>query len=148
MISYTDSQKWEKIIQKYPYFQNIYILIAKKNYSTTAIAQAAIRVSDRIYLKKKLSSSKKNTQNTLITQFLNHTTLKPSQTSTVPTKPVEDLTQKNTLWNDQFATITMAEIMKKQGYKNEARKIYEKLLLKFPQKKTYFQQKIKQIEKN
>ena len=49
-----------------------------------------------------------------------------------------DLTQESTVFHDDLVTETLAQILWKQGKLGRALAIYEKLLLKFPKKRTYF----------
>lgn len=48
--------------------------------------------------------------------------------------------------SDDFCTETLAQIYADQGYYEQAKRIYSKLLLKFPEKNTYFASLIGQIE--
>lgn len=63
----------------------------------------------------------------------------------LPTKQ-EDLSAPSTNENPQIATETLAIVYLKQGKKDKALDIYEKLCLKFPQKSSYFAKKILQIK--
>ncbi len=54
----------------------------------------------------------------------------------------EDLSVKSTYENPQLVTETLAHVYLKQGNKDKALDIYEKLCLKFPEKSSYFAQKI------
>lgn len=49
-----------------------------------------------------------------------------------------DLTQQSTAFHDDLATETLAQILGQQGKLQRALAIYEKLILKFPEKRTYF----------
>lgn len=70
-----------------------------------------------------------------------------------PIRPVEeqiesqDLTKRGqTVSNDGFATESFAKIWVKQGKKDKAIAIYEKLILKNPEKSEYFAQKIAELK--
>ena len=56
-----------------------------------------------------------------------------------------DLTQKSTAFHDDLATETLAKILWQQGKLQRALAIYKKLMLKFPEKKTYFASLIEEI---
>jgi tetratricopeptide (TPR) repeat protein len=57
-----------------------------------------------------------------------------------------DLTQHSTTFHDHLATETLAQILGQQGKLQRALAIYEKLILKFPEKKTYFANCIEQLK--
>lgn len=57
----------------------------------------------------------------------------------------EDLTA-NLFSNKKFISENLAKIQAKQGYTKEAIEIYEELMLKFPEKKTYFAEQIKNLK--
>ena len=48
--------------------------------------------------------------------------------------------------NEEFVTETLAEIHVRQGNYAKAIKIYERLMLNIPEKKTYFASRIKYIQ--
>ena len=58
-----------------------------------------------------------------------------------------DLTQESTTFHDDLATETLAQILRKQGRLQRALVIYEKLLLKFPKKRTYFATHIEALKR-
>ncbi len=58
----------------------------------------------------------------------------------------EDLSARSTSEDPQIATETLANVYLKQGNKEKALDIYEKLCLKFPQKSSYFAKKIIEIK--
>ena len=53
---------------------------------------------------------------------------------------------ENTQENNDFCTETLADIYATQGYKNKAIEIYEKLILKNPEKHIYFAAQIKRLK--
>jgi hypothetical protein len=58
----------------------------------------------------------------------------------------EDLSEASTKDNDNLVSETLAQIFHKQGKKDKALDIYEKLCLKYPEKSSYFAQKILAIK--
>ncbi len=60
----------------------------------------------------------------------------------------EDLTRRNTATIDGLATESLAKIMVKQGKTAKAIEIYEKLILKYPDKNAYFAGKIRELRGN
>ena len=57
-----------------------------------------------------------------------------------------DLAAGSTALQEDLVTENLAEIMVKQGKVHKARDLYQKLMLKYPEKKTYFAQKIEQLK--
>jgi len=68
----------------------------------------------------------------------------PTDSSTQ--EEVEDLSLRNQIALDDLATESFAEILAKQGKKDKAIGIYEKLILKMPEKKDYFAKKIQMLK--
>ena len=61
-------------------------------------------------------------------------------------RAIEDLSESSTHLADDVISETLAKLMLKQGRKDKAIDIYKKLIWKFPQKKTYFADQIKNIK--
>ncbi len=59
-----------------------------------------------------------------------------------------DLSAPSSAFQDDLVTENLAEIMLKQGKTDKAMDLYEKLVLKYPEKKAYFAQKIEQLKNN
>ncbi len=59
-----------------------------------------------------------------------------------------DLSEASGEMQDGVVTENLAEIMLKQGKEERAVDLYEKLMLKYPEKKAYFAEKINQLKKN
>lgn len=57
-----------------------------------------------------------------------------------------DLSAQSSAFQDDLVTENLAEIMLKQGKTDKAVSLYEKLMLKYPEKKAYFAQKIEQLK--
>ena len=60
----------------------------------------------------------------------------------------DDLSEKSTKLNLDLITEAYAKILVKQGKKNRAKEIYKKLMVKFPDKNTYFADLLKELEEN
>lgn len=61
-------------------------------------------------------------------------------------KDAPDLSAPSSAFQDDLVTENLAEIMLKQGKTDKAVGLYEKLMLKYPEKKAYFAQKIEQLK--
>ncbi len=61
-------------------------------------------------------------------------------------KNKENLAEPSTLVNDNLVSEPLANLLSRQGKKDEAREIYEKLILKFPDKSTYFADLIEKLK--
>jgi len=59
----------------------------------------------------------------------------------------KDLAKDSGKFSDELASENLAKIFIKQGKRKDAEKIYKKLIGKFPQKKTYFANKIEKLKK-
>ncbi len=59
---------------------------------------------------------------------------------------IEDLSLRNQMALEDFATESFAEILVKQGKTERAIAIYEKLILKIPEKRDYFAKKIEKLK--
>lgn len=60
----------------------------------------------------------------------------------------DDLSERSTKLNPSLITESYARILIKQGKKDRAKEIYKKLMVKFPDKNTYFADLIKELEEN
>ncbi len=63
-------------------------------------------------------------------------------------KKQDDLSEKSTTLNPALITESYANLLLKQGKKQKAKEIYKKLMVKFPDKNTYFADLIKELEEN
>jgi hypothetical protein len=58
----------------------------------------------------------------------------------------EDLSENSTILNIDLVSEPYAKLLVKQGKKSKAKEIYEKLMVKFPNKSSYFAELIKELE--
>jgi tetratricopeptide (TPR) repeat protein len=97
--------------------------------------------------KEPSSGSKHGRKMELIDNFLNNaghqTRIVPSENNSVPDK---DFSLKSVEENDDLMTETLANIHIKQGRYQKAIEIFERLRLKYPEKSTYFAQRIEEME--
>ena len=73
---------------------------------------------------------------------------KPKSLQEMPHEDAQvDLTRKSTTFHDGLATENLAQVLWQQGKLQRALVIYEKLMLKFPEKKTYFVTRIEALKR-
>lgn len=93
-----------------------------------------------------ITKQKSLTQLRLIQDFMQ----KDMQFKPQPAMPDEDfqrdLTQQSTAFHDDLATENLAQVLVQQGKIARALEIYDQLLLKFPEKKTYFVPLIEELK--
>ncbi len=90
------------------------------------------------------NNDKKTTNSDLIDKFIYSSPKK----LTPPSKgdPVEDISKNSIKEHEGFITDTLAKIYIKQGYYSKAIFAYEKLILKYPEKSSYFASQIEEIK--
>ena len=109
---------------------------ARKSTSRTSKSSKTTKTS------KKEDNDGEN-QHQLINEFIkNNPSFKPAQESSEQ----KDLSVDSTALPDDIATEYLAEIFLGQGKKDKALKIYNSLMLRFPEKKAYFAGRIKKIK--
>lgn len=98
--------------------------------------------------KKKILDEKKKEQIDIIRAFskkeIKLATLKEIEGQ----QKQDDLSEKSTKLNSGLITESYAKILVKQGKIQKAKEIYKKLMVKFPEKNTYFADLIKELEEN
>ncbi|MCU0399651.1 MAG: hypothetical protein MUE75_01385 [Algoriphagus sp.] len=96
--------------------------------------------------KREIVDSKKREQIDLIKAFskkdIKLATIKEIEAN----QNTENLADSSTKLNDNLVSETFAKILIKQGKKEMAKEIYEKLALKFPDKRTYFADLIQKLK--
>ena len=60
----------------------------------------------------------------------------------------KDLSSESVKLSDNIASENLATVFEKQGKKGKAIRIYEKLILKYPEKRTYFAGRIEELKRN
>ncbi len=203
-ISSDDLQGLQDLVQRYPYFQLAYALLAKTTRDRgapnvdKAVQTAAVYATDRGHLKAFLEgtlplatpapgamspplaleeqNSPQGETHDFVNDYIN-TIQKKAQRKITKTESLAqldsiqtflqngvcfkttslsissdaelqaDLTQKSTTFHDDLATETLAQILWQQGKLQRALAIYEKLVLRFPEKKTYFAALIEKLKR-
>ncbi|MCG8340696.1 MAG: hypothetical protein MI674_05515 [Cytophagales bacterium] len=94
--------------------------------------------------KKTINKQKSLAQIHIIEEFVRkNLRFTPASLKDLPSEDFQtDLAKESTTFHDELITENLAEIMSKQGKIQRAIEIYNKLLLKFPEKKAYFTSKI------
>ena len=81
----------------------------------------------------------------LIDNFINNSDSRERMTDKETTLK-GDISGKSSEEKEEFMTEAMADLFVQQKYYDKALNVYNKLILKFPQKKTYFAIQIKKVE--
>ncbi len=125
--------------------------VASESYHTEVSAQSPLLI-DYLHGIEPVSSERlgihQQKQNELINKFVNSDTnnvgrLRPNSPDNVA--EASDLSERSATYDGELVTENLAEIMLKQGKKGKAIKIYQQLMLKFPDKKAYFAEKIEKL---
>lgn len=166
------------LLNKYPYFQCLYVLLSQNVNKTYVLEKAAIYSNNRAWLKeivessvdlrseydryinslKRISVASIRDRNSLVS----NNKLGVSQVKIIesfidkiksrPISSIDDYTEKKDLAvsstdiDDYFVSEFYAVRMLKKGKKKLAISIYQKLILKMPEKKAYFMGIINKIE--
>jgi hypothetical protein len=148
-------EKLKELTEKYPYFSLAHVLylanlkkISDERFNNT-ISLTAAYAPDRKVLKElltaKFNAAKEISVDELIEKFIRE----EPRISKVTDKDLSDVNIKGEDVSPIYdiATETLAKVYLKQGEKTKAIKIYEQLILKFPEKSSYFAAQIKKIKK-
>lgn len=96
--------------------------------------------------KKEILDVRKKEQNDLIKAFSKKSIKLAISRENEDERKLADLSKKSTLFNDNLISESFAKLLVKQNKKDKAIEIYQKLILKFPNKTTYFASLIKELE--
>ena len=96
--------------------------------------------------KKEILDVRKKEQNDLIKAFSKKSIKLAISRENEDESKLADLSKKSTLFNDNLISESFAKLLVKQNKKDKAIEIYQKLILKFPNKTTYFASLIKELE--
>ena len=95
---------------------------------------------------KKNTPTKKSTQEKVINNFIKNNPEITRFNTKVNSDKTDDLSHTSGIENTSLISENLAKINLKQGNKSKAIKIYEQLMLKYPEKKAYFAEEIKKIK--
>jgi hypothetical protein len=96
--------------------------------------------------KREIVDIKKKEQNDLIREFNKKDFKMAAIREIEANQPTENLADASTRLNDNLVSETFARILIRQGKKDTAIEIYEKLALKFPDKRAYFADLIEKLK--
>jgi hypothetical protein len=105
------------------------------------LEQSAELIQEPISEKEKPDKSSKQD---LIDNFLNN---KPRIVAKQEDYVQKDISEESNTEHEDFITDTLAKIYTRQGYYEKAISAYEKLSLKFPEKRVYFASQIEEIKR-
>jgi tetratricopeptide (TPR) repeat protein len=115
------------------------------NLNTTAVQATDIPETDIENFNEKI---KKLKQTEIIDQFIKTEPRITSASALDKEAPTKDLAEKSIKAPAELVSENLANIMRKQGKTDKAIEIYEKLMLKYPEKKSYFAEKIESLKIN
>jgi hypothetical protein len=153
----------KQVLEEYPYFQPLYTLLAKFTTEEKIINKASVYSNNRSWLKKILENKAQLHKKSSLLKKRNG---EANQEASEQVEAMEnfictineqlisqeelmhdkqDLALKSTIINDTLITEYYADKMLNTGKKQMAKTIYEKLILKIPEKKSYFEDIIEKI---
>ena len=107
------------------------------------IGVSATEVNPKISPKQAERLAFKKRAESLINEFItNQPKIKPKKEFYSP----ENMAKKSLIDNENIVTETLAKVYADQGNISKAKSIYEQLILKFPEKKSYFASLIKNLQ--
>lgn len=97
-----------------------------------------------------LTTSKFDEQKQIIDNFIksNIGGIKVNKSVDTEQELQKDLSSESVKLSDNIASENLATVFEKQGKKGKAIRIYEKLILKYPEKRTYFAGRIEELKRN
>ena len=98
--------------------------------------------------KRPITKKKSLAQRHIIQDFMQKDVhFKPQPRQEMPDEAFQlDLTQKSATFHDNLATENLAQVLVQQGKLQRALEIYDKLILKFPEKRRYFASLIEELK--
>ncbi|MBT0812703.1 hypothetical protein KIH41_15550 [Litoribacter ruber] len=96
--------------------------------------------------KKEIKDTKKLAQSDIIKEFSKKSIKMAAIRENEDVNKLEDLSTKSTQINERLVSESYAKLLTQQGKTAAAKEIYQKLILKFPQKKAYFADLMKKLE--
>lgn len=96
--------------------------------------------------KKEIKDAKKQEQMDIIKAFSSKDIKLAAIKENEDSKKLADLSESSTVLSDKLISESYAKLLLKQGKKEKAKGIYRKLSLKFPKKKAYFAELLKELE--
>ncbi len=97
-----------------------------------------------------ITASKFDEQKQIIDNFIqsNIGGIKPNKLVDAESEPQKDLSTESVRLSEDIASENLAIVFEKQGKKGKAIRIYDKLILKYPEKRTYFAVRIEELKRN
>ena len=96
------------------------------------------------------TASKFEEQKQIIDNFIKSNVggIRPNKSIESEVEHQQDLSKNSVTLSDNIASENLAVVFEKQGKKGKAIRIYEKLILKYPEKRTYFAGRIEELKRN
>jgi len=131
-----------------PSFQEPQPQVGESGVLNHELAPDAILAAIKLREKKNLLDEKKQIQDELIDEFNRKTVKFNKEPNGDVLDDTSDLSIESTRLKENLTSESFAKILVKQKKLTEAKEIYRKLQLKFPDKKAYFADCLKQLENN
>jgi tetratricopeptide (TPR) repeat protein len=131
------------------------LIIAADEEITSEIIEELLNINERedektILEDSSVMASKFEEQKQIIDNFIksNIGGIKPNKAIDAESEVQKDLSIDSVKLSDNIASENLAVVFEKQGKKAKAVRIYEKLILKYPEKRTYFAGRIEELKRN
>lgn len=143
-----ERRKWHQATAEAP-ADNISVAADATSVESLAGMHPALKQIVEAHEQQSLDNPRIMHQRNLIDSFLENASSLPRRQPqpASPGEEVTDLSQRMSLTPHDLATETLALIMEKQGKTEKAIDIYQKLILKYPQKSAYFADCIERLKK-